>query len=278
MGRMETIKRRGVIAALAIGLFLLLSLTSRSASATFASFKTAAQACAKSGSTGLRRSEALSACSSEAAYASASCKLARLNLALAAFVEGQSSCEAAVRKAGETDQFLAVSSSPPPVGPSVDGCIAVMLSTTATSTLFPYVVSRTKARKGAFPALSLDQVNTACLNRLLTAGIVGLPPAGSSNAATFVPLSVPLAEAAAAAALEGVKLIGTAIALIWLQMNAPKCPACPMPPSPETRTDSDHSHYPCPGAHTHYYEFEYNQNPITCECFLKKKEVRVVCL
>lgn len=270
MGRMETIKRRGVIAALAIGLFLLLSLTSRSASATFASFKTAAQACAKSGSTGLRRSEALSACSSEAAYASASCKLARLNLALAAFVEGQSSCEAAVRKAGETDQFLAVSSSPPPVGPS--------LSTTATSTLFPYVVSRTKARKGAFPALSLDQVNTACLNRLLTAGIVGLPPAGSSNAATFVPLSVPLAEAAAAATLEGVKLIGTAIALIWLQMNAPKCPACPMPPSPETRTDSDHSHYPCPGAHTHYYEFEYNQNPITCECFLKKKEVRVVCL
>ena len=55
------------------------------------------------------------------------------------------------------------------------------------------------------------------------------------------------------------------------------CPPCPTPPPGFSRTDTTHPHHPCPGDHTHKYEYEYNQNPETCECFLRRVEVDVIC-
>ena len=58
------------------------------------------------------------------------------------------------------------------------------------------------------------------------------------------------------------------------------CPPCPDPPSPYSRLDKvppSAKHFPCPCDHEHFYVPEYNQNPKTCECFLKNKEVAVIC-
>lgn len=47
------------------------------------------------------------------------------------------------------------------------------------------------------------------------------------------------------------------------------CPPCPSPPAPEIdRVPPSRPHFPCPGDHWHY--FVYNQNPITCQCFLRR--------
>lgn len=54
-----------------------------------------------------------------------------------------------------------------------------------------------------------------------------------------------------------------------------KCPPCPPPPLPRIdRVPPSRPHWPCPGDHMHV--FEMNQNPTTCACFPREKEV--VCL
>lgn len=55
----------------------------------------------------------------------------------------------------------------------------------------------------------------------------------------------------------------------------PRCPPCPPPPPPRIdRVPPSRPHWPCLGDHMHV--FEMNQNPTTCACFPREKEV--VCL
>src|SRR4051812_48750432 len=57
--------------------------------------------------------------------------------------------------------------------------------------------------------------------------------------------------------------------------TASKCPPCPPPPPPRVdRVPPSRPHWPCPGDHMHV--FEMNQNPVTCVCYPKEKEV--ICL
>ena len=54
-----------------------------------------------------------------------------------------------------------------------------------------------------------------------------------------------------------------------------KCPPCPPPPPPRIdKVPPSRPHWPCTGDHMHV--FEMNQNPVTCQCFPKEKEV--ICL
>jgi hypothetical protein len=54
-----------------------------------------------------------------------------------------------------------------------------------------------------------------------------------------------------------------------------KCKPCDPPPPPRIdRVPPSRPHWPCTGDHMHV--FEMNQNPVTCQCFPKEKEV--ICL
>lgn len=55
----------------------------------------------------------------------------------------------------------------------------------------------------------------------------------------------------------------------------PKCPPCPPPPPPRIdRVPPSRPHWPCLGDHMHVFVMD--QNPNTCQCFPRQKEV--ICL
>ena len=54
------------------------------------------------------------------------------------------------------------------------------------------------------------------------------------------------------------------------------CPPCPVTEYYELYHTS-HWHWPCT-SHIHYMRKEYNQNPVTCKCYPKERELGVQCI
>ena len=71
-------------------------------------------------------------------------------------------------------------------------------------------------------------------------------------------------------------LVAVAVVGAVVYVDTKKCPACP-PPTQESGSRLDcvppsRPHYPCKGNHLHSWVFVMHQNPITCQCYEKKKK------
>ena len=107
----------------------------------------------------------------------------------------------------------------------------------------------------------------------------GLPP----EAACVASIAIPIAVAEPTPCGEVVAGVVILVVAVTVECSRPRprtreCPPCPAPPSipPDfpriDRVPPSSEHFPCPGDHLHVYWWEVNQNPITCQCFNKKKE------
>jgi hypothetical protein len=182
---------------IAVCVVLIFSTPTRSAHAAHGPFVTAATACPATKQTGTARTDALNLCKASANYSSDSCKLARINLALAAFHEGNSSCETAVRSSGEIDALL---SPTPTAAPTRDQCAALLVSADALLRVFPYVAARAQAR-GQLPFLpSLAEAQSKCIEVLLAAGVTALPQPAQTKGFAAAACAVPPVTAGCGAA------------------------------------------------------------------------------
>ncbi len=120
--------------------------------------------------------------------------------------------------------------------------------------------------------LGLSAFELAVLATAAVTALVAASPAGQQAA-----------RQTARAIADGIDAVGEKIKTIDLappvaDTDCPpkkKCPPCPAPPPPRIdRVPPSRPHWPCPGDHVHI--FEMNQNPETCQCFPREKEV--ICL
>jgi len=180
----------------------------------------AARGCPSTGSTGKAREDVLVHCKLANSFETAVCKIAQVNLVLAASAEQKGACESSARTAGNIDAILFPKR--PTATITTEGCTAVLANPAPSEVLYPYAAARFRADSPAAPVASLDTVRKTCTSKLISAGLpAGLVPPVLANpfAACLVPpiaaVCAGAAKAAADAAAVGIAvLVGTLSAVL----------------------------------------------------------------